>query len=126
GMRVVGAGGVITKSGGRVVKNVSGFDLHKLQVGAFGSLGVILEAHFKTSPRPVACGALLLSCARASEALELLLEVRGLPLRPVALEALDAGAAQELRDLKELGPLVPGDGEAAPALAIIGIEASRA
>jgi glycolate oxidase FAD binding subunit len=124
GMRVVGAGGVITKSGARVVKNVSGFDLHKLQVGAFGSLGVILEAHFKTSPRPVIRGALLLACDRASQALELLLHVRGLPLRPVALEALDPGAAQELREVKELGALLPGTSEA--ALAIIGIEGSRA
>src|SRR5438552_3271324 len=81
---------------------------HKLQVGAFGSLGVLLEAHFKVNPRPVARGVLLLACERASQALELLLEVRGLPLGPVALEALDAGAAQELRDTKELGGLLPG------------------
>jgi glycolate oxidase FAD binding subunit len=118
GMRVVGAGGGITKSGGRVVKNVSGFDLHKLQVGAFGSLGVLLEAHLKVSFRPVASGALVLACERASDALDLLLQVRGLPVRPVALEALDAGAAAELKGL------APGAGDA--ALAIIGIEGSRA
>src|SRR5947209_7118601 len=59
GMRVVGADGVVTKSGGRVVKNVTGYDLHKLHVGAFGSLGVILEAHFKVQPRPELSGAVI-------------------------------------------------------------------
>ncbi|HZJ72118.1 MAG TPA: FAD-binding protein, partial [Planctomycetota bacterium] len=44
GLRVVGAHGQLTKSGGRVVKNVSGYDLHRPQVGAFGTLGVIVEA----------------------------------------------------------------------------------
>jgi len=42
GLRVAGPEGQVTRSGGRVVKNVTGFDLHKLHIGAFGSLGVIL------------------------------------------------------------------------------------
>jgi glycolate dehydrogenase FAD-binding subunit len=44
--------GRIVRSGGRVVKNVSGYDLHRLAVGAFGSLGVILSVCLKLWPTP--------------------------------------------------------------------------
>jgi glycolate oxidase FAD binding subunit len=118
GMRVVGASGVITKSGGRVVKNVTGYDLHKLQVGAFGSLGVILEAHLKVSPRPAVSAAAVFGCDRFTDAHRMLLEVWSSALRPTALEALDAGAATALRSS------APGLPET-PALAVVGIEGSR-
>ncbi len=54
GLRAALADGTIVKSGGRVVKNVAGSDVHKLLVGAFGSLAVILEATFKLQPLPEA------------------------------------------------------------------------
>jgi glycolate oxidase FAD binding subunit len=60
GMSVVLANGDIVKSGGRVVKNVAGYDMAKLQIGALGTLGVILQATFKVSPLPqqtLTCGA---------------------------------------------------------------------
>jgi glycolate oxidase FAD binding subunit len=118
GMRVVGAGGVVTKSGGRVVKNVSGYDLHKLHVGAFGSLGVMLEAHFKVQPRPELTGAVIFGVGEYETAHRLLLEVWGATLRPVALEAFSAGAASPLRGLAAGIP-------AGDALAVVGIEGSR-
>ena len=40
------------RGGGKVVKNVAGYDLPRLHVGALGSLGVILSATLKTRPRP--------------------------------------------------------------------------
>lgn len=52
GLRVVLADGRIVRSGGKVVKNVAGYDLMKLFVGARGSLGVIVEATFKLLPLP--------------------------------------------------------------------------
>jgi glycolate oxidase FAD binding subunit len=119
GVRVVGADGVVTKSGGKVVKNVSGYDLHRLQVGAFGSLGVLLEAHFKVGARPALVGALLLGQASFEQALQTLLEIAAGPLRPVALEAIDAAAATPMR---RLCPELPSTA----AVAIVGIEGSRA
>jgi glycolate oxidase subunit GlcD len=52
GMKVVLADGQLIKAGGRVVKNVAGYDLCKLFTGSFGSLGVITELTFKLRPRP--------------------------------------------------------------------------
>ena len=52
GVRVASASGTVTKSGGNVVKNVTGFDLPKLHIGALGTLGIILQATFKVLPLP--------------------------------------------------------------------------
>ncbi len=52
GMRIVLGDGTDTRTGGRVVKNVQGYDLHRLHTGAYGSLGVIAEVAFKLMPLP--------------------------------------------------------------------------
>ncbi len=52
GMTVVLADGNIIKAGGRVVKNVAGYDLCKLFTGSYGTLGIITELIFKLRPRP--------------------------------------------------------------------------
>ncbi len=54
GITVVRADGVIAKAGGKVVKNVAGYDLGKLVVGSFGTLAVVTEAVFRCHPAPVA------------------------------------------------------------------------
>jgi glycolate dehydrogenase FAD-binding subunit len=116
GLRVVGAHGRVTKSGGRVVKNVSGYDLHRPQVGAFGTLGVIARAHFKVCARPEVSALWALPCATLSEAHAVLLEIDATALRPVALEALDADDAR----------LLGATPSPAQAVAVVGIEGSRA
>jgi glycolate oxidase FAD binding subunit len=50
GMTVVLADGTLAKSGGKVVKNVAGYDIHKLMTGSFGTLGVITEVNFRLHP----------------------------------------------------------------------------
>lgn len=52
GMQVVLADGTVTKSGGRVVKNVQGYEMHRLNTGAYGTLGVVSQAAFKLLPVP--------------------------------------------------------------------------
>jgi glycolate oxidase FAD binding subunit len=53
GIRVALPDGRLVSAGGRVVKNVSGYDLMKLHFGALGTLGVIVAASFKVFPRPL-------------------------------------------------------------------------
>ena len=52
GMKIVRADGNLIKVGGRVVKNVAGYDLSKLFTGSYGTLGVIVEVNFKLRPTP--------------------------------------------------------------------------
>lgn len=52
GSQVVLADGTLANAGGMVVKNVSGYDMSKLYIGSFGTLGIITQLNFKTLPLP--------------------------------------------------------------------------
>ncbi|PYS46214.1 MAG: hypothetical protein DMF68_19850 [Acidobacteria bacterium] len=95
GMRVALADGRTIKAGGRVVKNVAGYDLCKLFTGSYGTLCLILELNFKLRPLPlytttVAACAPLDSLLRAARAI---LDAR---LLPVAVELLSSRAASRI------------------------------
>ncbi len=98
GLRVVQANGEIARSGGRVVKNVAGYDLNKLYIGSLGTLGVIVEANFKLHPLPSAERTLLLTYSNAQDAMHTVIAVTGSLLTPSALELIDAGAASDMTD----------------------------
>jgi glycolate oxidase FAD binding subunit len=97
GTRVVNADGVISKAGGRVVKNVAGYDLNKLYVGSLGTLGIVVELSFKLHPLPQSEGVLLASFASIEAAAEAIAKIYRSPLNPAAIELLDARAAVEVR-----------------------------
>jgi glycolate oxidase FAD binding subunit len=98
GLRVIQATGEIARSGGRVVKNVAGYDLNKLYIGSQGTLGLIVEANFKLHPLPVAEHTLLLTYTNASDAMQTVIALTGSQLSPSALELIDAGAANDMSD----------------------------
>ncbi len=52
GMEIVLPDGTVATTGGKVVKNVAGYDLHKLMIGAFGTLGCITSVNFRLHSIP--------------------------------------------------------------------------
>ena len=93
GTRIVHADGAITKSGGRVVKNVTGYDMHKLYVGSLGTLGVLVEATLKVAPLPKVDSTIAIGCHTAHEAALILREAAHAGLALHAGELLAPGAA---------------------------------
>ncbi len=94
GLTVARADGTLISSGGRVVKNVSGYDMHKLHLGVLGSLGVIVQASFKVSTIPhhdLTVGRCVADRTSAWAEAERAL---ALALPPVALELLSPAAAK--------------------------------
>ena len=85
GMKVVHVGGRESKTGGRVVKNVSGYDLAKLYTGSLGSLAVISEISFKLRAAYQTTASARLRVAGLQEAAEIVRGIRTGPLEPIAL-----------------------------------------
>ncbi|MGH7777396.1 MAG: FAD-binding oxidoreductase [Candidatus Dormibacterales bacterium] len=106
GLRVALPDGSLVRSGGRVVKNVSGYDLNKLHLGALGSTGVIVEASFKVFTRPPSDLTLETRAAAAAEAWDAAATALSAKAPPVALELLsphlDQGGPGEWRLLARL------------------------
>jgi glycolate oxidase FAD binding subunit len=90
GITVVRPGGMVARSGGKVVKNVAGYDLGKLFTGSYGTLGLITECAFRLHPRPTA-RALVVRTAPADQIGALLAAVRAEQVVPAAVE-IDAPA----------------------------------
>jgi FAD/FMN-containing dehydrogenase len=86
GLKAVMADGRVIESGGKVVKNVAGYDLHKLLIGAGGELALIVEATFKLNPRPAAEIALAAKLDSPPNALAIARKILDLPVNPVALD----------------------------------------
>jgi glycolate oxidase FAD binding subunit len=91
GTRVANTDGALTRAGGRVVKNVAGYDLNKLHVGGLGTLGVIVELSFKLAPIPPALGTILGQFPEVSAARDLLAAVVHSWLSPLAIELVGSG-----------------------------------
>src|SRR5437764_5737914 len=77
--------GTLASNGGKVVKNVAGYDLPKLATGAMGTLGVITQATFRLHPLAARAKTLLLRAGDVAEAQHLLLQLQDSPLIPSAL-----------------------------------------
>ena len=88
GLRVVHANGTVVKSGGKVVKNVAGYDLNKLYIGAFGTLGIITEVTLKLSPIPTREVILTAGFENVQDAVKTGLNIVGSQLLPMFVNGL--------------------------------------
>jgi glycolate oxidase FAD binding subunit len=94
GMEFVTGEGVAAKSGGRVVKNVTGYDLHKLMIGALGTLGIITKINFRTFPLPAESRAFVARFDNSARAFEMRDRVTESPLRPSTMEIFSPRVAE--------------------------------
>ena len=92
GLKIATTDGKIAKTGGRVVKNVAGYDLGKLLTGSMGTLGVIVEASLKLFPRPTERATFTLRAGTLGNARDLRRSILRSPLDPMRLVLLDAAA----------------------------------
>ena len=92
GVRFITGDARKAKGGGRVVKNVAGYDMMKLLIGSYGTLGIITSASFKLFPAPRQTRTFVADFANAAEAIEFRNRVLHSPLDPICLELVSPEA----------------------------------
>src|SRR5437762_2374304 len=92
GMQIATGDGKLIRAGGRVVKNVAGYDLSKLLIGSYGTLGVIVEATFKLYPLPLNRATFMLPTGTLGIARDLRRRLQQSPLEPMRMVLLDREA----------------------------------
>lgn len=97
GITVVRADGTVARSGGKVVKNVAGYDLGKLFAGSRGTLGLIAQATFRLHPVPARTAYVTAGCAAAADACALIDAATRSVASPVAAEIDWPGANEAVR-----------------------------
>jgi len=94
GAEFVDGTGKLCKSGGRVVKNVTGYDLHKLLIGSLGTLAIVTRLNFRTFPAPIAGSrGFVASFPNAESALALRRAIAQSPLTPFTCDIVSPGLA---------------------------------
>lgn len=93
GVRFVDGTGAVVKNGGRVMKNVTGYDLVKLMAGSWGTLGVLTEVSFKVLPVPESAATLFLPGIGPEPAVAAMAEAVGSPFEVSGAAWTDEGAA---------------------------------
>ena len=125
GVRFVNGEGTVLKNGGRVMKNVTGYDLVKLMAGSYGTLGVLTEVAFKVLPKPEMTGVVRISGLEDASAISVLAKAMsspfdvsgaahlqnggdGKPLTAIRVEGFTESIKYRTGELKKLlSPLLP-------------------
>lgn len=96
GAEFINGTGALTKSGGRVVKNVTGYDLHKLLIGSLGTLAVVTRLNFRTFPRAPLRRGFLAAFDNEQDALSMRDKIASSALAPALLEIFSPEASRLL------------------------------
>ncbi len=96
GMTIVLADGTVAHTGGKVVKNVAGYDLHKLMIGAFGTLGVVTSVNFRLHAVPQCTRSFSVSAPDAEPLGKLMLKLLHAQLCTVAIQLRGTAEGFEL------------------------------
>lgn len=96
GLEFVTGSGSTVRSGGRVVKNVAGFDLTRLLTGSWGTLGVITEVTVRLRARPELTRTLAITISPRTDVTSLATRLRALPFTPLASELVNVALARTL------------------------------
>ena len=107
GIEMVDGHGQLIRAGGRVVKNVTGYDLSKLLSGSFGTLGVLTELCIKVWPRPETERTLVWHGQACGEAIDRMLDLAAAPCEVTALAYLAGAATSQSRILARLEGSAP-------------------
>lgn len=106
GVELVTGAGVVVRGGGRVVKNVAGFDLTRLMIGSWGTLGIITEMTLRLHARPQCDETFAIALNGRADVGRTRQLLRRLPFTPYACEILNPALARELLDTDQLTALV--------------------
>ncbi len=98
GVTAVTPTGDITHTGGKTMKNVAGFDLCRMYIGSWGTLGVITEAVLRLFPLPEASTGLYITFPDPEDAFRMVGQLLNSPLNPSAIELVDAVAGVEVAE----------------------------
>ena len=123
GVTFVRADGVLAKAGGKVVKNVAGYDFGKLLTGSYGTLGLLTEVVVRLHPRPAAARVVTVQAGDHRQAARVLTRVLGSQLVPSAVEVERSGDAPVTVTVLLEGIEKGVDARAQAALGLLGADA---
>jgi len=122
GLEVVLPSGEVMRTGGKAIKNVTGYNLTQLYVGSEGTLGVITEITLRLIPQPESSGSVLAAFADLDDAATLVNRILHAGVTPAVIEIMDQMTIQTVDDYLQTG--LPRDAAALLLIQVDGVQAA--
>lgn len=122
GLEVILADGTLLKTGGKTVKNITGYNLTQLFVGSEGTLGIIIEATLKLIPKPEVQQVMLAYFESMNQAAEAITGIISAKITPATLDIMDKNTMETIEKFHHIG--LPADMDAVLVLEVDGFKES--